>query len=84
MNYFMWPYDQCTSGHATFQSKIRCAYICTNLHKIWLHNFPYREILQDWQQGQDFWVEVLMRILGKFSLYFSKFYANFYGFYKFE
>jgi hypothetical protein len=52
--YFIWPYDQCTNGCAKFRSKIRCEYICANLQKNWLHNFPYREISQDRQQGQDF------------------------------
>jgi hypothetical protein len=30
MSYFVWPYDQFTSGHANIQNQIMCRYFCIN------------------------------------------------------
>jgi hypothetical protein len=55
-----------------------------NLGKFWLHEIAYREILREKRNGQVFWVELLTRILGKLSLYFSEVSTIFYEFCKFE
>jgi hypothetical protein len=33
--------------------------------------------MRKWQQGQDFWIELLVGILENFSLYFYEFYTIF-------
>jgi hypothetical protein len=62
-------------------------YVCIvlyNLSMFWLHEFLYREIIREWQNSQVFWIDLLIRILGKLSLYFSEVYTIFYEFWKFK
>jgi hypothetical protein len=40
-----------------------------------LHNFLYKEIMGERQDGQVFCIDLLIRILCKLSLYFSEFYT---------
>jgi hypothetical protein len=39
MIYFMWPYNQCTSGHAIIQNQIVCIKFCMNLAWFEFMNF---------------------------------------------